>query len=280
MCMKQFFELNREVLLQSPLFAPLHSLVARFDSGDFPDIRDCNALLAARQPPITVQRGLILRFVEPSGGKLPFEEQYEPRCYLKGEVQTRVHNWHDLLNALVWLAFPKTKAAINARHFQALTEGNNAANNRRGAVRDMNTLFDESGVIVVCSNEELLVLLRDFSWKELFWQRREQVKTEMGFYLFGHGLYEKALQPYVGLTGQGLLLAVEKEYFAWPQSKKMEHLDGLLADYINAPEHCRNTRELTPVPLLGVPGWAEDNECEEYYDNTRYFRSARRSLLV
>ena len=60
----------------------------------------------------------------------------------------------------------------------------------------------------------------------------------------------------------------------------MEHLDGLLADYINAPEHCRNTRELTPVPLLGVPGWAEDNECEEYYDNTRYFRSARRSLLV
>ena len=126
-------------------------------------------------------------------------------------MQTRVHNWHDLLNALVWLAFPKTKAAINARHFQALTEGNNAANNRRGAVRDMNTLFDESGVIVVCSNEELLVLLRDFSWKELFWQRREQVKTEMGFYLFGHGLYEKALQPYVGLTGQGLLLAVEKE---------------------------------------------------------------------
>jgi len=55
-------------------------------------------------------------------GKLPFEAQYEPRCYLKGEVPTRAHNWHDLFNALVWLTFPATKAVINARHYHALTD--------------------------------------------------------------------------------------------------------------------------------------------------------------
>lgn len=275
--MKQAAEWNREALLQSSLFAPLHPVIAKIETGGFPSLHDCNTLLDAHQPPIIVQRGLPLRFVAQGRGKLLFEEQYEPRCYLKGEVQTREHNWHDLLNALVWLAFPMTKAAINARHYQALTEGRNAAGSQRGATRDMNTLFDESGVIVVCADAELTALLRDFRWKELFWQRREQVREKMGFYLFGHGLYEKALLPYIGLTGQGLLLTVEPAFFTWPLVRQLAHLDGLVAGYLNAAEHCHSTRELTPVPLLGVPGWAADNDSAAYYDNSAYFRPGRRA---
>ena len=263
-------------MLQSPLFEPLHPMLARLESDDFPSLRDCNALLLKHQPPISVQRGLPLSFIVQGGGKPSFEDQYEPRCYLKGEVQTREQNWHDLLNALVWLTFPKTKAAINARHYQALTDGHDVVKKQRGVVRDMNTLFDESGVIVVCSDAGLAGLLRDFRWKELFWQRREQVRAEMGFYLFGHGLYEKAKHPYIGLTGQGLLLAVKQEFFTWPLSKRLAHLDGMVADYLNAPEHCRSTRELTPVPLLGVPGWTVDNDRAEYYENISYFRPGRR----
>jgi len=75
-------------------------------------------------------------------------------------------------------------------------------------VRDTNTLLDESGVVIPCADSELAELLRDFRWKELFWQRRERVQNSMGIYLFGHGLYEKALRPYIGMTGQGLLLPV------------------------------------------------------------------------
>jgi len=60
----------------------------------------------------------------------------------------------------------------------------------------------------------------------------------------------------------------------------LKHLDGLVADYLNAPEHCRSTRELSPVPLLGVPGWAADNDCAVYYDNTRYFRPGRQLFKV
>jgi len=267
-------------LLQSSLFAPLHPLLASFEGDEFPSAHAYNALLESRQPPITVQRGLPLRFVSQECGKLAFEEQYEPRCYLKGEVQMREYNWHDLLNALVWLTFPKAKAAINARHHQVLMAAPANTSSQRGAARDMNTLFDESGVIVVCSNAELARLLRDFRWKELFWQRREQVQAEMGFYLFGHGLYEKALHPYIGLTGQGLVLAVEQVYFTWLRVRQLRHLDGLVADYLNAPEHCRSTRELSPVPLLGVPGWAADNDCAVYYDNTRYFRPGRQLFKV
>ncbi len=278
--MKQAPEWNRDALLQSPLFAPLHPILADIEGDAFPTLQDCNALLDACQTPVTVKSGLPLRFVAQEYGKLPFEAQYEPRCYLKGEVPTRAVNWHDLLNALVWLTFPKAKAVINARHYEVLTNAGvtdaAAPRSQRGAVRDVNTLLDESGVIVACADAELATLLKDFQWRELFWQRREQVQTKMGFYLFGHGLYEKALNPYIGMTGQGLLLAVEPAFFNWPLAQQLTHLDELLAGYLAAPEHCRSTRDLSPVPLLGVPGWAAENADAAYYDNAAYFRPGRR----
>jgi hypothetical protein len=275
--MKQIPAWNREALLRSPLFAPLHPILVELESDSFPDLEDCNALLAARHPPVTVQSGELLRFVPQQSGRLPFEMQYEPRCYLTGEVPTRADNRHDLFNALVWLIFPKTKAILNARHYHAQMGEAASGTGGRGAVRDVNTLLDESGVIVAYTDEDLAGLLRSFRWKELFWHKREQVRENMGFCLFGHGLYEKALQPYVGMTGQGLLIRVEQKYFSWPTAQQVKHLDGLLAGYLAIPGHCRSTRDLSPVPLLGVPGWAAENECESYYDNAEYFRPGRRA---
>ena len=274
-------EWDRETLLLSPLFAPLHPVLVKLEPERFPEIKDCNALLAARHPPIAVQNGTPMRFVPQQSGRLPFKMQYEPRCYLNGEVATRADNWHDLFNALVWLTFPRTKTILNARHYHALMEERASGATRRGAVRDLNTLFDESGVIVAYAGEALAGLLRCFRWKELFCQRREQTrpqsgKQEMGFYLFGHGLFEKALQPYVGMTGQGLLIKVDHEFFSWSAARQLEHLDSQLACYLALPEHCCNTRDLSPVPLLGVPGWAAENEHESYYDNSVYFRPGRR----
>jgi len=73
MRMNQAPEWNRAFLLQSPLFAPLHPLLAGLAAGRLPTLQDCNALLAARHPPITVHSGTPLRFVAQQSGKLPFE---------------------------------------------------------------------------------------------------------------------------------------------------------------------------------------------------------------
>jgi hypothetical protein len=272
--MENLSQWNRDELLGSPLFEPLFSVLQRLEPARLPALNDLNALLAV-QSAITVQSGKQLRFVEQGLGKLAFESQYEPRCYLSGEVQTRENNLHDLFNALVWLIFPRSKAAINARHFHALTEVASPLQTQRGSVRDMATLFDESGVVVVCANSHLANLLRDFKWMELFCSHRDEVTATMGFYLFGHGLYEKAMQPYVGMTGQGLILPVENDFFTWPMPRKMQHVDECVASYLNDTSHCRDTRELTPVPLLGIPGWSKDNLQAEYYDNKKYFRSGR-----
>lgn len=274
--MNSLTEWNPDLLLQSPLFAPLHPVLLRMRGGGFPTLDDYNALLL-EQPPIAVHSGMPLRFVAQAPGKLPFEGQYEPRCYLKGEVQTRENNWHDLFNALVWLVFPKAKAAINARHYASQTGTPESGTSQRGSRRDMLTLLDESGVVVACADAELAGLLRDFQWKELFWHQRERVNEAMGFYVFGHGLHEKALHPYVGMTGQGLILPVEREFFTWPLAKRMAHLDGLLADYLVSPAGRLSPRELTPVPLLGVPGWSAESEFPHFYDDSSYFRPRRLS---
>ncbi len=266
---------DRDGLLGSPLFEPLYPVLRQLENAHFPDLDALNALLPASQK-ISVHSGKALRFVAQGTGKLAFESQYEPRCYLSGEVQTREQNLHDLFNALVWLTFPQSKAAINQRHYRALTEIGTPLSSQRGSVRDMATLFDESGVIVACADACLAELLHGFRWKELFYSRRDEARAGMGFYIFGHGLHEKAMQPYLGMTGQGLLLPVGREFFTWPLAERMQHLDERVAAYLNDPKHCMDTHELSPVPLLGIPGWSADNEREEYYDNKDYFRSGRR----
>lgn len=261
-----------EALRQSPFFEPFYPALHAFTDHAFPALDDLNAALSKR--PVRVKNGQLLQFVAQEYGDLPFEARYEPRCFLKGEVQTRARNLHDLFNALVWLTYPQAKAAINARHYAALT-GKSDSTSQRGVVRDMNTLFDESGVIVACADTSLSALLRGFQWKELFCENRARVNSHMGFYIFGHGLMEKAMRPYTGLTAQGLVLDVKPEFFGLPQALRLERLDGLLADYLDAPPNCKSTRELTPVPLLGIPGWCRENENPAYYDNAAYFRPGR-----
>lgn len=269
---------EREALLESFAFRPLHAYIASLPAEDFPSLADYNALLLNIEKSISVSNGKPLRFVAQDYGKLVFEARYEPRCYLQGEVQTREENWHDLFNALVWFAFPAAKRSINARHYAALTSGRHGeGRSERGAVRDMNTLFDESGVVVPYADDSQAESLRSFDWNTLFWQKRHEVGRNIDFYLFGHGLYEKMLKPYVGLTGQGLLVKVDAEFFDLPLAQRLQRLDELLQLYLDDPGHCVTTRELTPVPLLGIPGWTDENEQESYYDNTDYFRPGRQS---
>jgi hypothetical protein len=191
---------------------------------------------------------------------------------LRGEVQMRERNWHDLFNALVWLTFPRAKAALNRRHYEALCVQRAAGRANRGPSQDALTLFDEGGVIVATTAPVLAELLRGHEWKTLFWRRRAELAGAMAFYLFGHALYEKALQPFAGVTGRGVIFAVDETFFVRDPGGRMEELDARLAELAGDPQGFRATRELAAVPILGVPGWCADNAQEVYYDNTDYFR--------
>ena len=220
-------------------------------------------------------RGLPLSFVPQPLQRAGFAEGFEPRTLLRGEIAMRPDNWHDLFNALVWLTFPRAKAALNARHYHEL-EGLRAQRAvNRGAVQDALTLFDESGVVIAASDPGLGALIREFRWKELFWVRRAELQRCMRFYVYGHALYEKALHPYRGLTGRALLLDVAPAVLGLPMSEQLAYLDQRVAAWLADHAHLKATRELAPVPILGVPGWCGKNGAEQYYDDAGYFRSGR-----
>jgi DUF3025 family protein len=191
---------NPGFLARSPVFEPLRAHADGFGAG-WPRLADLQRLLDRRNPPPRNTSGTPLRVVPQARRPVAFEDGYEPRLYLKGELQVRERSWHDLLNALVWLAFPLAKAALNERHYVALRAQRAAGLPNRGPAQDALTLFDEGGVIVASSDDELLACLRDWRWKDLFWVNRARLATQMRFRLFGHAVYEKALSPFLERVG-------------------------------------------------------------------------------
>jgi hypothetical protein len=251
---------------------------ASFTQG-WPDLDTYQQLLDALPQPILTQAGQHLRIVPQDARPQRFEEHYAPRIYLTGELQTRRDNWHDFFQFLTWLLFPKAKAAINALHVphaQARLAGGGDPG-RRTPLENMLSLFDEGGAVVLASDPDLLQLIRDFHWKTLFWERRADLARDLRCIVFGHAVYEKALQPYVGMTANAILLEVEPDRLMRPMETLLPHVDERLAALFTNATCYTQPRDLHPFPLLGMPGWDPANADAAYYANTRYFRSGRRT---
>jgi hypothetical protein len=129
--------------------------------------------------------------------------------------------------------------------------------------------------VVLCADPTLSELLRGFAWKELFWQRRADVRRAMRFIVLGHALYEKALAPFVGMTGKALLFDVEAAVLAREPVRLLADADRLTALHVLDPARMLQPAELAPLPVLGVPGWWPENETASFYDNADYFRPGR-----
>lgn len=266
---------------RSPMLAPLAALWREAPqlARGWPDLATLNAL--ARGRGVANGRGLPLSFVPPPARRESFEDGYEQRVWLAGEVATRPACRHDALNAFAWCLFPRTKAALNARHYGSLIAarcGEGPASGNRDRLRDALTLLDESGVIVACAEASLAALLRGRQWKALFWERRAAVARSMRFLLLGHGLMEQACSPFVGLTGHGCILPVPCGALDEPEAALRARLDERLAGVALGADAVGLRAALTPVPVLGVPGWSERAADPEFYNDTSYFRPPRAAV--
>jgi len=216
--------------------------------------------------PITAS-GQRVRFVAPADDG----EGYEQRIWRTGEVASRPGNQHDFCNALIWLNFPRTKAVINGRHVAAAT----ALPAGRGSERDALTHFDECGAIVVSRRHDLLELLRQFRWRALFCEHRDDVVADMALVVFGHATLEALPRPFRGLTAKAVLAPVASEWFEQDVVVRIADLDRRLAARFAVTSGLR-PRDFQPLPLPGWPGVMADSEDPAYYDDTWQFRPGRR----
>jgi hypothetical protein len=206
----------------------------------------------AEKQGLKTESGRPVRFVQP-GEK---DAYYEIKVYETGRVETRPDSLHDYFNALAWLAFPLTKARLNAMHAAEIPR----ERGRRGRLRDLLTIFDEGGAIVQCDDAEVISLLKSFEWKKLFWQNRKRVVDAMRVVVFGHAVLEKALEPWPGITCKAIVVGND----ARPDRGARDWLARLPAD--------ASPRLMPPLPIFGLPGWHAGNARAAFYDDTRHFR--------
>jgi len=181
--------------------------------------------------------------------------RYEKVIYESRLVPTRLNHWHDFFNNLTWLQWPKIKWAMIQRYYE---EGLSAS---RTPLQNILAHFDECGVIICSENLEVFEHIQQMQWKTLFWHKRNLL-AHCQCIIIGHGLLDKARAPYIGMTGKTIFLP----YI--PASLKI--IDEVIAQTILS-----TSLALMPFPLLGWPVWHADNQYEEFYDNTDYFRAKR-----
>lgn len=221
--------------------------------------------LAAHGSPGCNAYGLPVRFIPQAA--LPAGRAYEAHIAATGEVPTR-ENLHDLFNALAWFAWPRTKAALNAR--QAGVIARDGIGPTRGAARDAATLFDENALLLVTDDESLVAALRNHAWAELFDARRHCWHRSLRPIVFGHALMGKLVRPWKGVTAHAWHVAL-------PVDAGMDCIDAAIAAAIVAGEPGSefSPRCFLPLPVLGIPGWWSANTQAGFYFDATVFRPAR-----
>lgn len=256
----------------APWFAPLAARGAGWQRVVLDNPADYLATLRrdARTEGYTTGRGAPLTFI--AQAELPAGTAYEAHIAATGRVPTR-DNLHDFFNALIWLSYPRMKAALNAR--QASVIERDGVGSARGAERDALPLLDENGVIFVTADAALRRALVEFDWRTLFVTQRAAWETRCHVRVFGHALLEKLIAPYKACTGHAWVVDAPIEYFAWNPAQQRAWLDATIAAQLACVP--LSSRMFAPLPVSGVPGWFSANAEPVFYDDATVFRPGRRA---
>lgn len=233
---------------------------------------DLRVLLDAQATALELRnaRGLPLRFIAQQA--LPEGSAYEAHIHATGEVPTR-DNLHDFFNALVWLHFPQAKCLLN--QVQAEVIAREGVQTARGGVRDAATLFDENAALFVSADAGLADAIKGFAWQRLFVGNRPAWGESCAVVPFGHALLEKLVRPYKAVTAHAWVLPRD------PATSPP--LDGVLAESLVTAVRAGALRggcSFAPLPVMGIPGWCDENAEPDFYADTTVFRSGRRRDLA
>jgi hypothetical protein len=231
----------------------------------FPSAGELSDLYAARAR--DAEGALPLHFVEVPKqkprrrpkGPVALHTLYEGRIAERGEVPQRKDDWHDLFNALAFIAFPRAKAALHLRQYHVMRARIGPRDTRLPGARtreqDALSLFDEGGVAVIASPEAATAIDVDSDdcsdvVAELCREGRAHVLP------FGHALYEHLV---AGLPCPLAMPHVVVDHSAWRERDAvLLRADRALAEnlqnpaYFQAPARCRGL-SLAALPCLSPP---------------------------
>ncbi len=171
-------------------------------------------------------RGRRRRTLDPSA-------MYDAAIVLRGEVPTREQNLHDLLNALVWSAFPRAKRALHQRQYALLrdhmTRHEGALPAARSREHDQLAMVDEGGILLLAADPERAAACAEGFDVEGLGQL--EAERRLRVVVFGHALFQELLEPKVRQIW-GRTVVVQS---ACPWSLALAEVDMMLASAIGDP---------------------------------------------
>jgi hypothetical protein len=226
---------------------------------------------SARALALANHTGEPIRFVPQA--ELPEGRAYEEFIGATGCVPTR-ENLHDFFNGLVWQTFPRIKRQLNA--LQAAQIALAGVGKSRGPARDAATIFDENAALLLVRDSDagraLVDALRAHHWREALFERRAMWGDEAQPWLFGHALMEKLVAPRKAITAHTRVVFAPDDFFALPWEARRDWIDRQLAAQLEGAG--LSTAVFTPLPVLGIPGWASGQD-EAFYLDAGVFRPKR-----
>jgi hypothetical protein len=258
-----------ELFLQQGIFSSLAAHFPLAQCEDFPDAALLTQWLAERTSLKSWS------FVDSSALDQD-GRYYEDFIFQTQQIPLRANNWHDLFGALIWCLFPNTKQRMNQLHMDQIRQ---FGSKERSMVRHKLTLLDECGVLLCVkpSQRYLLDLLRNHQWTDAFFQHKNQW-AELKPLIFGHANYEMATRPFIGLTAKLWCIEVPEQGLTWADTEGYDFVDNLLAAQLVQPELLLDNQQLSPLPLLGVPGWHQQVQDLAFYADSSYFRPKRQQV--
>lgn len=170
-----------------PRFARVSDLVERIaDCDDWPSITELNDAFAPELARVGVHliEATKTKPALGSDGAIDISSLYEIRIVQHGEIPTRPRNAHDLLNALVWAAFPASKLALT-RSLATIQRGRATGRAKlpgtRTPAHDRLAMIDEGALLRV---------------------------EGAGVWIFGHAIYEHAYAGVFDVRGAAVDLVV------------------------------------------------------------------------
>jgi hypothetical protein len=148
---------DAQFLERSALLGDLRRLSEPLLRGaTWPTLEACSAFVEAERKARAPELSPV-RFAPPLARSraqpIDIGQLYDGRIALHGEVPCLGTSYHDLLNVLVWAAFPRAKRALHARQYRALVEWLPPAAarlpGRRTREQDALALFDEGGSVLL-----------------------------------------------------------------------------------------------------------------------------------
>jgi len=220
-----------EVLCRSPLCWALRDAARAL--GQHPGLPPVAVIDAALAP----RAGVRFRPAAPKPRRSKGEAAprgYDAVITLDGAVPTREDNLHDLMNALVWSVFPRSKRALHARQHALLERAGpvrSGESRRRSAEGDALAMLDEGGLVVVARRDAVA---------EVEARGRARDATAVATFVaagdaravaFGHALYEHVagLSPATPL-GMVVVMAFDDDPAAVPLPAVDDRLAGLVTD--------------------------------------------------